>query len=189
MLQPPGRGLPANRQPEEHALSRIPMPLTPVWLFAVALAFSATSCSSPSAPVASRPPPSQTLQPAGLQTARVAFAQGRYDEAYSGFEALLNGQPSDALRMEALYHLAVIELIRDPEARNFSRARNRLGEVKVQSDYRQGEVEALLELLVTLEDTRASYRRQGEELRAQEQALEQKEEALRSVTETLIGDQ
>ncbi len=156
-------------------------------ILAVLLCVWSVGCATQKRSVTAPPPPAQTIQPAGIQGARVAFAQGRYDEAYRGFERVLEQAPAGSLRTEALYHLAVIELIRDPKARNFSKARNRLGEVKVSSDYRRAEVEAILELLVTLEDTRASSRRQGETIRAQEEALEQKEEALRSVTETLIG--
>ncbi len=157
------------------------------WVLAIASTACAMSCATPKKPVAAPPPPAQRIEPAGIQQARLAFSQGRYEDAYTGFEAVLESQATGSLRSEALYHLAVIDLIRDPKARNFGRARSRLGEVKVNSDYRRGEVEAILELLVTLEDTRASYRKQGEIIREQELALEKKEEALRDVTETLIG--
>lgn len=160
-------------------------------LLVLCLLWMGTGCASktpPPKPVAVSP-----LASSGMGQARQAYAQARYDEARSGYEDVLEGA-TGPLRMEALYHLAVIQLIHDPKARDFAKARTQLGEVKVKSDYKRAEVQAILELLVTLEETRAvlhqrtsTLQTQQETMAEQEQAIQQKEEALRSVTETIIG--
>jgi len=160
-------------------------------LLAVCLLLVGIGCASkvPSP----KPAPVKPLSSGGAGQARQAYAQARYDEAKSGYEGVLESA-TGPLRMEALYHLAVIELVHDPKARSFAKARTHLGEVKVNSDYKRAEVQAILELLVTLEETRATLhqrtstlRTQQETLAEQEQSIQQKEEALRSVTETIIG--